>query len=76
MGDRCLSSCVPVAGGLPLLLEAKEGAVYMCAALFSCVWKHGEQCHRADDCPSESSPSRGHRGASCARTGAASRVAV
>jgi hypothetical protein len=31
----------------------------MCAALFSYVWKHGEQCHGADGCPGESCSSRG-----------------
>jgi hypothetical protein len=31
----------------------------MCAALFPYVWRHGEQCHRADGRPGESSPCRG-----------------
>jgi hypothetical protein len=32
----------PATGGLPLLLSAKEGAVYMRAALFAYVWRHVE----------------------------------
>jgi hypothetical protein len=47
------------AGGLPLLLKAMEGAVYMRAALFSYVWRCGEQCHGADGRPGESCSSRG-----------------
>jgi hypothetical protein len=56
MGDHCPSSPIPVAGGLPLLLQAKEGTIYMRAALFPYVWRHGEQCHGVDGRPGESSP--------------------
>jgi hypothetical protein len=44
----------PRLGGLPLLLYAKEGAVYRRAALFSYLWRRGEQCRGVDDRPGES----------------------
>jgi hypothetical protein len=31
----------------------------MCSALFSYVWRHGEQCHGADGRPGESCSNRG-----------------
>jgi hypothetical protein len=49
---------VPCGWGTALLLYAKEGAVYMRAALFPYVWRRGEQCHGADDRPGESCSSR------------------
>jgi hypothetical protein len=37
----------------------QEGAFYMRATLFSCMWRRGEQCHGVDDRPGESCSSRG-----------------
>jgi hypothetical protein len=78
--EKAESVCViairhpPAAWGLPLLLLAKEGAVYMRAALFSYVRRRGEQHHGTDGRPGESCSGWGRRGAPCARTGASSRV--
>jgi hypothetical protein len=54
VSDCCPSSLVPAAGGLPLLLYAKEEAFYMHAALFPYVYEYGEQCRGADGRPGES----------------------
>jgi hypothetical protein len=56
---RRVLSCPLRLGGSPFLLYAKEREIYRRAALFSYVWRHGEQCHGVDGRPGESCSSRG-----------------
>jgi hypothetical protein len=51
---------LPCGWGIALpFIGQGERAIYRCAALFSYVWRCGEQCHGVDDCPVESCSSRG-----------------
>jgi hypothetical protein len=75
VSDRCPSS-PPAARGLPLLLQAKEAAIYKRAALFRLrveIWRTTSRSRRSSW---RILLLAGRHGASCACPGAASRVVV
>jgi hypothetical protein len=57
----------PCGWGIALPFIGQERVIYRRAALFSYVWRHGEQCHGVVDRPGESCSSRGVMG--CYRSG-------
>jgi hypothetical protein len=49
----------PCGWGITLSFIGQGRAICRCVALFSYVWRRGEQCHGVDDRPGESCSSRG-----------------